>query len=168
MLSTFLVSPPNTPYPLFPFCSPTHPLPFPGPGIPLHWGIPSSRDQGLLLLPLMTYKVILCNIFSSLVPGSSGGAGLFIWLFFLWAANPFSSLGPSSSSFIRDSLLSTMLVLEHHLCICQALVETLSRQLYQAPVSKLLLSSAIVSGFGGCLWDEFIWYFWVLSSFCLL
>jgi hypothetical protein len=40
-----------------------------------------------------------------------------------------------------------------HLCICQALAEPLRRQLYQAPVSKILLASAIVSGFGGCLWD---------------
>ena len=29
-------------------------------------------------------------------------------------------------------------------------VEPLRRQLYQAPVSKLLLASTIVSGFGGC------------------
>jgi hypothetical protein len=41
-----------------------------------------------------------------------------------------------------------------HFCICQALAEPLRRQLYQAPVSKLLLASTIVSGFGGCLWDE--------------
>jgi hypothetical protein len=40
-----------------------------------------------------------------------------------------------------------------HFCISQALAEPLRRQLYQAPVSKLLLASAIVSGFGGCLWD---------------
>jgi hypothetical protein len=40
-----------------------------------------------------------------------------------------------------------------HFCICQALAETLRRQLCQAPVSKLLLASAIVSGFGDCLWD---------------
>ena len=32
-----------------------------------------------------------------------------------------------------------------HFCICQALAEPLRRQLYQAPVSKLLLASAIVS-----------------------
>jgi hypothetical protein len=37
-------------------------------------------------------------------------------------------------------------------CISPALAEPLRRQLYQAPVSKLLLASAIVSGFGG-LWD---------------
>jgi hypothetical protein len=40
-----------------------------------------------------------------------------------------------------------------HFCICQALAEPLRRQLYQAPVSKLLLASTIVSGFGGCKWD---------------
>jgi hypothetical protein len=30
-------------------CSPTHPLPLPGPGIPLYWGINPSQDQGPLL-----------------------------------------------------------------------------------------------------------------------
>ena len=40
-----------------------------------------------------------------------------------------------------------------HLFICQALVELLRRQLYQAPVSKHLLASKIVSGFGDCIWD---------------
>jgi hypothetical protein len=38
-------------------------------------------------------------------------------------------------------------------CFCQALAEPFRRQPYQAPVSKLLLVSTIVSGFGGCLWD---------------
>jgi hypothetical protein len=33
--------------------SPTHPLLFPGPGIPLYWGIEPSQDQGPLL-PLMS------------------------------------------------------------------------------------------------------------------
>ena len=40
-----------------------------------------------------------------------------------------------------------------HFCICQTLTEPLRMQLYQASVSKLLLASAIVSGFGGGLWD---------------
>ena len=35
-----------------------------------------------------------------------------------------------------------------HLYICQALVEPLRRQLYQASVSKYLLASTIVSGYG--------------------
>jgi hypothetical protein len=39
-----------------------------------------------------------------------------------------------------------------HFCICQALSESLRRQLHQVPVSKLLLASTIVSGFSGFLW----------------
>jgi hypothetical protein len=35
-----------------------------------------------------------------------------------------------------------------HICIGQALVESLREQLYQVPVSKCFLASAIVSGFG--------------------
>jgi hypothetical protein len=42
-----------------------------------------------------------------------------------------------------------------HFCINQALSEPLRRQLYQVTDSKLLLASAIVSGFGGCLWDGY-------------
>jgi hypothetical protein len=53
MLSPFLVSPPKIPYPPPPFSSsPTYPLPLPGPGIPLYWGIEHSQDEGPLL-PLM-------------------------------------------------------------------------------------------------------------------
>jgi hypothetical protein len=40
-----------------------------------------------------------------------------------------------------------------HFCICQALAEPLKRQLYQPPVSKHLLASIIVCGFGNCIWD---------------
>jgi hypothetical protein len=40
-----------------------------------------------------------------------------------------------------------------HLYICQALVELLRRQPYQAPISKYLLASTIVSGFGHSIWD---------------
>jgi hypothetical protein len=36
-----------------PSCSPTYPLPLPGPGITLYWGIEPLQDQGPLL-PLMT------------------------------------------------------------------------------------------------------------------
>jgi hypothetical protein len=35
-----------------------------------------------------------------------------------------------------------------HICICQDLAKHLREQLYQAPVSKHFLASAIVSGFG--------------------
>jgi hypothetical protein len=40
-----------------------------------------------------------------------------------------------------------------HFCICQALAEPLRRELYETPVNKILLASAIVCGFGGCLLD---------------
>jgi hypothetical protein len=38
-----------------------------------------------------------------------------------------------------------------HICIGKALEKPLGRQLYQAPVSKHFLASAIVSGFDGCI-----------------
>jgi hypothetical protein len=41
-----------------------------------------------------------------------------------------------------------------HFYICQALAEPLRRQLYKAPISKYLLASPIVSGFGNCIWDQ--------------
>ena len=40
-----------------------------------------------------------------------------------------------------------------YLCICQALAKPLRRHLYQAPISKHLLASTIVSCFGDCIWD---------------
>jgi hypothetical protein len=40
------------------------------------------------------------------------------------------------------------MAVSNHFCICQALAEPLRRQLYQAPVSKHLLASMIVSWFG--------------------
>jgi hypothetical protein len=40
-----------------------------------------------------------------------------------------------------------------HFCICQTLAEPLRRELNQAPVSKHLLASTIVSGFVDCIWD---------------
>jgi hypothetical protein len=43
-----------------------------------------------------------------------------------------------------------------HICIDKALAEPLRRQLYQAAVSKHFLASAIVFGFGGCLYVVWI------------
>ena len=42
-----------------------------------------------------------------------------------------------------------------HICICETLSKPLRRELYQAPVSKHFLTSAIVSGFGVCMWNRF-------------
>jgi hypothetical protein len=65
MLSHFLVPPPqkkkNYPIPLLLLTYlPTLLLPC-CPGIPLHWGIEPPQDQRPLL-PLMSYKAILCYI----------------------------------------------------------------------------------------------------------
>jgi hypothetical protein len=43
-----------------------------------------------------------------------------------------------------------------HIFVGQALAEPLRVHLYQAPVSKLFLASATVSGFGVCKWDEYL------------
>ena len=40
-----------------------------------------------------------------------------------------------------------------HLCICKVLAEPVRRELYKAPVSKQLLASTTVSGFGDCIRD---------------
>ena len=74
-------------------------LVFPG-----HWGIEPSQDQGPPL-PLILDKAILCYICSwshgsphvyslvgSLVPGSFGGSGWLILLFFLWGCKPLQLL----------------------------------------------------------------------------
>ena len=63
MLSFFLVSPPKTPYPLLLPLLTNPPTLLPCLGIPLHWGIKPSQDQGPLL-PLMSKKAILCYICS--------------------------------------------------------------------------------------------------------
>ena len=96
MLSPFLVSTLQTPYPISPSACfyegappPNHPLlPHrPSLNIPLHWSIEPPRDQGASL-PLIPDKAILCYICSwshgrphvyslvvGLVPGSFGGGG---------------------------------------------------------------------------------------------
>jgi hypothetical protein len=60
------------------------------------------------------------------------------------ATNPFSSLGPFSSSFTGDPVLSPMDGCEHPLLYLSG-TGRVSRQLYQAPVRKHLLASTIVS-----------------------
>jgi hypothetical protein len=119
MLSPFSISPPQPPYPMppppasmrvFPHL-PTHPLSSPHPGIPLHWGIKLSQDQGPLL-PLMPDKAIFCYIcdFSYV---------LFGWWFSSWelwrvcyccssykASDLLSSFSPFSNSSIGVPVLS--------------------------------------------------------------
>ena len=107
MLSPFLIPPQNLhpPPPLsLRGCSSTYPLLPHLSSIPLHWGIKPPQNQGLLL-PLMPDKAILCYICSwshrslyvyslvgGLVPGSAGGSGWLILLFFLWGCKPLQLL----------------------------------------------------------------------------
>jgi hypothetical protein len=132
MLSPFPVSPLKNPSPIL---SPpasmrvfthllTHSHLPPCPGIPPHWGMEPSQDQGSLF-PLMSESAILRYICSwshgtlyvyylvgGLVPGSAGESAWLI-LFYLWVANPFSSFSPFSNSSIGDPMLSPMVVCEH-------------------------------------------------------
>jgi hypothetical protein len=74
-------------------------------------------------------------------------------MFLLWGCKPLQLPGTFPSSLIGDLFSIQWMILSIHFCISEALAEPLRRQLYQAPVTKLLLTSAIVSGLGGCLWD---------------
>jgi hypothetical protein len=60
------------------------------------------------------------------------------------------SLAPSLSILCSVQWMAVSI----HFCICQALAEPLRREIYQAPLSKHLLASTTVSGFGDCKWDE--------------
>ena len=96
-----------------------------------------------------------------LVLGSSGGGGggLSGWLI---VALPMVLQTPSAPSVLHltpplgSPCSVRWLAASIHICIGQALVEPLRRQLkkqYQVSVSKHFLASAIVSGFGVCRWD---------------
>ena len=74
-----------------------------------------------------------------------------ILLFFLWCCKTLSVL--SLTSPLGTQFSCQWLAASICLRTCQALAEPLRRQLYQAPVSKHLLASTIVSGFGVCIWD---------------
>jgi hypothetical protein len=75
-----------------------------------------------------------------------------ILLFFLWGCKPLQFL---QSSPLTPPLVSLCLWLAASICIYigKALAEPLRRHPYQVPVSKHFLASAIVSGFGVCIWD---------------
>ena len=128
MSSPFLVSPPKIPlcHPHSP-CSPTYQLLLPCPNFPQRWGIKHSQDQGPLL-SLMSHKDILCYIcgwsleslhvytlVGDLLPASTRSSGWSYCCSFSGAANPFSSLGPFSSSSIGDPVSTPMYGYEHPL-----------------------------------------------------
>jgi len=165
MLSPFLISPPETPYPILPppasmrvlSHQPIHSL------LPLSLafsytgGIGTSQDQRPLLT-LMPIKAILCYIGSwsygllhvysfvgGLVPGSSGVSSWLILLFFLRGMQTPSAPSILSLTPPLGTLFSIQLmVVSICLSICQALVEPLRRQVYHAPVSMFFLHGIVI------------------------
>jgi hypothetical protein len=135
--------------------SPTHLLQPPHPGIPLHWGIEPSQDQGSLL-PLVPDKAILCYLCSwsrgslhvyslvgGLVPGhfGVGGGAWRAWLVDIVVFPMELQTISTPSALSLTPPLGTQcsvqwLAVSICLCICQALAEPLRKQLYQTSVSK--------------------------------
>jgi hypothetical protein len=96
----------------------------------------------------------VCSLVGGLVPGSWGGgvlASLYCCSSYR-ATNPFRSLGPFSSSFIGDSMLNPMDGCEHPLLYLSGTGRA-SQETAISGVSKHLLASTTVSGFGDCKWD---------------
>jgi hypothetical protein len=95
------------------------------------------------------------SLIGGLVPGTLG-----YWLVHI-AVPPIGLQTPSAPWVLSlapslGTLCSVQCVtVRIHFCICQSLAEHLRRQLHQTPVSKSLLASAIMSAFGGCLWDGY-------------
>jgi hypothetical protein len=88
------------------------------------------------------------SLVGGLVPGNFRG----VWLVDIFL--PMGLQTPSAPTALAltpplESLCSVQ-CLAVYICVCisQALAETLRGKLYQAPVSKHFLASAIVSGFG--------------------
>jgi hypothetical protein len=69
-------------------------------------------------------------------------------------ADPFSSLGTFSRSFIRGPVFHPIDDCEQPLLYLPG-TGIASQEIYQGPVSKIFLAYAIVSGFGGCIWDGY-------------
>ena len=160
MLSPFLVSPLKMPYPLTLLLLPNTPAPIPGPGIPLYWGLePSPPIDDRLGHPLLYMQlepqVLLCVFFDWWFnPRELWG----YWLIHIVA--PSMRLQNTSAPWVLSQApsLRTLcsvqwMTVSILFCIFQALAEPLRRQLYQAPVSKHFLASAILSGFGVCRWN---------------
>ena len=129
MLSPSPVSPLETPYSKLPTSASMKvlPPPFPPshPGIPQHWGIKPSQDQGPLF-PLMSKKAILCymcgwnhgslhvySVVGGLVPVSSEGLVGWYYCSSYGVANFFSSISPFSKSYLGEPMLSPMVGIEH-------------------------------------------------------
>jgi hypothetical protein len=81
------------------------------------------------------------------------GSGWFILFLLLLSCKPVQLLRSSLAPPLRTPDSVQWMAMNIHFPNCQALPEPLRRQLYQAPVSKHLLASTIMYGFGNCIWD---------------
>jgi hypothetical protein len=70
-------------------------------------------------------------------------------------SDPFSSLGTSSSSFIGGPVFHPIDDCEHPLLYLPG------TGIDSQEIAKILLAYGIVSGFGGCLWDGWMFMGWV-------
>jgi hypothetical protein len=97
------------------------------------------------------------SLVGGLVPGREGERGgvllVDIVVLSMELQTPFSSFSPFFNSSLGVSPPVRWLAVSIHICICEALVEPLRRQLYRVPVSKQFLASPIESPFDGCIWD---------------
>ena len=139
MLYPFLVSPPKIPYPLPP---PTAPQPTHSHSWPWHSPVLRRRMfTGSRASPSIDDCLAHPLLHRQLEPRVPP------CVFFDWWFRPRELWGYWLFHIVSWKTVSIQC------CICQALAEPRRRQLYQAAVRKILLVSAIVSGFGGCLWD---------------
>ena len=160
-LSSFLFRKPPS-HPPFP-CSPTHPLPFPCPGIPLPWSIEPSQDEGPLLL-LLSHNAILCyicgwchgslyvySLVGVLVPGRSWGYWLVHIVIPFMGLQPFSSLGPFSNSSIGDPVLSPMHGFQHPPLYLSDTGTASQETALSGSCQEALVGIHSVSGFSNCI-----------------
>ena len=96
----------------------------------------------------------MCSLIGGLVPGISGVLVGSYYSSSYGAANHFNSCDLSLVAPLGILCSVQWLAKSIHLCICQALVEFIRRELYQAPVSKHFLAYIIVSGFGDYMCDR--------------
>jgi len=166
MLSSFQVSPPQTPYPIPPPPASMRVLSHPPTPTSLPWHSPILGHQvfpGPRASPPIGAHQSHPHLLMQLEPWVCPCV-LFGWWFSPWelwfigiavlmglqapSAPSILSLTPPMGTPFSVQWLATSI----HFCICHALAEPLRRQLYQAPVSMHFLASSILSSFGGYIY----------------
>jgi hypothetical protein len=167
MLSPFLVSPPKIPYP------PSHLPLLPNPDTPDSWpwsfpilwhrtftgpraSPPTDDWLGHLLLHMQLEPWIPPCVFFGWWFSPRKFLGILISSHrssYYQAANLFSSLGNSSSSFVGDPVLRPMYDYVHPLLYLSSTGKASQETDLSGSCQQALLLSSIVSGFAGCLWN---------------